>query len=260
MNSLTRFSSASVLAGLIASPAFAVSVDVPANNVFGNETGHLRLGLAAMSTNSVYDNYDEGARPVPLVFYSGEKFYWMGPQGGFNFISSENHQLSAILEFAPDFWERSELQNKHTSPIANRDDSDRSFNVGFQYLYKSDCGVLRLKAATDISDSHEGGYYELGYSYPFQLGEKLSIVPGVSVTQFDEDYTAYYFADNPDQGTGNEATRMSFKLGVTYELNDNWQLLAGAAVSKLDDVDDGQVILNDDKESNFYIGFTYKVF
>lgn len=260
MNNLTELTVAGLLAGMIASPVFAVGVEVPSTNVLGNESGHLRLGLAVMSKNSVYDNYDEESRAVPLIFYSGERFYWMGPQGGFNFINNSTHQLTAIVEVAPDSWERSELQHPQGSPIARRDDSDRSFNFGAQYLFKSDFGIVKLKAAKDISGAHDGEYYELGYSYPLHPADKWTVVPEVSVTQFDKDYTAYYFADNPGNGSGDEAIRMSFKLGVTYELNDSWQILAGASLSKLDDVNENAVIIDDDEESSFYIGFTYKVF
>ena len=260
MAHVSKFSTAGLLAGLIASPAFAVGIDVPSTNALGNESGHLRLGLATMSKNPVYDNYDEAASVVPLIFYSGERFYWMGPQGGFNFINGSTHQLSAIIEVAPDSWERSELQHPQGSPIARRDDSDRSFNFGVQYLFKSDFGNVKLKAAKDISGAHDGEYYELGYSYPMHPGDKWSVVPELSVTQFDKDYTAYYFVDNPGNGSGDEAIRMSFKLGVTYELNDNWQILAGASLSKLDDIDENAVIIEDDDESTFYLGFSYKVF
>jgi len=52
---------------------------------------------------------------------------------------------------------------------------------------------------------------------------------------------------------------MSFKLSVTYELNDNWQVLAGASLSKLDDVNENTVII-DDEASAFYVGFMCKVF
>ncbi|PCJ34451.1 MAG: hypothetical protein COA75_13485 [Cellvibrionales bacterium] len=260
MNQLIKFSAVGLFAGLLTSAALAVGVDVPSTNALGNESGHLRLGLAAMSKNPVYDNYDEEGRAVPLIFYSGERFYWMGPQGGFNFINGSTHQLSAIVEVAPDSWERSELQRPHGSPIAGRDDSDRSFNAGVQYLFKSDFGNVKLKAAKDISGAHDGEYYELDYSYPMHLGDKWTVVPGISVTQFDKDYTAYYFADNPSNGSGDEAIRTSFKLGVTYELNDNWQILAGASLSTLDDIDENAVIIEDDDESTFYIGFTYKVF
>jgi len=51
VNHLTTFSAAGLLAGLIAAPAFAVSIEVPLTNALGNESGHLRLGQAAMSKN-----------------------------------------------------------------------------------------------------------------------------------------------------------------------------------------------------------------
>jgi len=263
MNQLFKFSAASLLTGFIAAPAFAAGVDVPKTNVFGNESGHLRLGLAAMHEETAYDKYDNESRVVPLIFYSGERFYWMGNQGGFNFINSDHHQFSGILEIGPDQWERSELQHRNRPPvsaISQRDDSDLSLNFGLQYVFKSKLGALSLKAATDISDAHDGEYYEIGYSYAFHPSDKWTIVPAVTLTQFDKDYSAYYFADDPDKGVGDEVRRISFKLGVTYSLNENWQITGGASLSQLDDLEEKQVIVDDDEESSYYIGFTYKVF
>ncbi len=255
-----------LLTAALATPGIAIGTvgNIPAEPA-SKEVSELRLGLAVVSRSTAYRDYDDDEMAVPLIIYKSEKFYWLISQGGFNFINKPNHQLSAIVEIGPDEWDKDDLKNSSPLNTPLLDDRDRSFNAGLQYVFRGDWGAVKVKALTDISDNHEGNYGDVSYSYPWNISDKFRLVGTVGVTLLDSDYTTYYYGIPKDQlggsnaGELDDANRSYASLLATYHLNKKWQLLGVIRATAFDSELDDSRFTDDDMESIFALGVTYKM-
>lgn len=228
-----------------------------------------RIGLAAVHKETAYDHYDDDTTAAPLIMYQGERFYWMIAQGGYKFLDNKgDHQLAAIVEIGPDYWDEDDVDNDAFDPavVGKIEDRDRSFNAGFLYTYRKDWGIIKLKAATDISDEHNGNYGDISYSYPFNVNKQLNITATVGVNFMDSDYATYYYGFEDavgGRGDVDDAHRTYGSLTATYDLDDKWQLIGVVKAVALDDElesSSSQIRLaDDDIESMFAFGITYKL-
>lgn len=265
MNIANKIASALVTVALTYTGTTMAAVGtIPAESA-AKEQGQLRLGLAAMMRSTAYRDFDDEVMPVPLIIYTSKKFYWQISQGGFNFINNRNHQLSAIVEIGPDEWDKGDLEDDSPLNTDLLEDRDRSFNAGVQYTFRGRWGAVKFKALTDVSDTHEGNYGDISYTYPWRVTNEIALVGTVGVSLLDSDYTTYYYGIPEDQAGGStageldDASRAYVSLLATYNLTKKWQLLGLLKATALDSELEDSIFTDDDIESAFALGFTYKL-
>lgn len=267
---LIKFSSlATALSVAVCFPSIAASTisggDLPAADT-SKSTRLFRVGIAAISKQSAYRDFDDEVTAAPIIMYKGKHFYWMISQGGYNFFSNRSrHQIAAIVEIGGDSWEKEDLEDDSFLQDLPIEDRDRAFNAGLLYSYRASWGVIKTKIATDVSDSHDGNYGDISYSYPWRASDKLTFVASIGVNLIDSDYATYYYGI-PDLIEVDSATRVYASIFATYALDDRWQLLgflkAVSLDSELEDNPLGMLsqrrLTDDDTESIAGLGFTYK--
>jgi outer membrane protein len=269
MNTMKLNFTVAALSMTVCFPSVAASIisggDLPAAET-SKSTSLFRMGIAAISKQSAYQDFDDEATVAPIIMYKGENFYWMISQGGYNFFSnSSSHQLAAIVEIGGDSWKKEDLEDDSFLQDLSIEDRDRAFNAGLLYSYRASWGAIKTKIATDVSDTHEGNYGDISYSYPWRVSDKLMLISTIGVNWIDSDYATYYYGI-PGLIEVDDATRVHASIFATYTLDPRWQVMGFLKVVSLDsELEDNPLgilserrLTDDNTESVVGLGFTYK--
>lgn len=271
MNLIKLSTTVAALSVIFCFPSVAASTisggDLPAADT-SKSASLFRVGMAVISKQSAYQDFDDEVTAAPIIMYKGERFYWMISQGGYNFFSNRSsHQVAVIVEIGGDSWEKEDLEDDsflQSLPI-EIEDRDRAFNAGLLYSYRASWGLIETKIATDVSDSHEGNYGDISYSYPWRVSDKLMLISSIGVNWIDSDYATYYYGI-PGLIEVDDATRVHASIFATYTLDSRWQVMGFLKVVSLDsELEDNPLgalserrLTDDDTESIVGLGFTYK--
>jgi outer membrane protein len=225
------------------------------------------LGVAAIVKDSPYAGEGTQVRPIPLITYQGERFYFRGLTAGWQFIDSESFELSAIAKFRFDGFDVDDLGRAELA--ANGldyrllEDRDDGLDMGLVAKWSGVAGELEAEVLADVADASGGQEMSLEYGYPFDVG-KGRLTPNVGVTWLSKDMANYYY------GTLDEEVArgvVDYKpgsvtishVGVSYfrPIGENWSVLGFVKYSVLpDEISDSPFIEPDtDGTASVFIGF-----
>lgn len=225
------------------------------------------LGVAAVVKDSPYAGEGTRVRPIPLITYQGEKFYFRGLTAGWTFIDNESFELSAIAKFRFDGFDvddlgRAELADNGLD-YRLLEDRDDGLDLGLAAKWSGAAGEIEAEVLADVIDASGGQEVSLEYGYPFHIG-KGRLTPNVGVTWLSKDMANYYY------GTLDEEVArgvVDYKpgsvtiphVGLSYfrPIGENWSVLGFVKYSALpDEISDSPFIEPDtDGTASLFIGF-----
>jgi MipA family protein len=203
------------------------------------------LGLGTIVKDSPYAGEGLRVMPIPLVSYSGERFYFRIGGAGWRIIESDSFELTAIGKlrfggFNVDDLGRDELaQNGIDYRLL--EDRDMAFDLGLGMKWAGKAGEFEVKLLTDATDTSGGQEISLEYGYPFQLG-KGSLSPNLSVSWQSKDMANYYYGTlDKEVARGvvdyKPGAAIIPEIGLSYfrPLGEKWSMMAFFKYSILPD-------------------------
>lgn len=227
-----------------------------------------QLGVATLFSDSPYAGEGTRVIPIPLVTYTGERFYFRGITAGWTILGLEGFELSAIAKLRMDGFKiddlgRSELA-RNGLDYRLLEDRDDGLDAGLGMKWSGAAGELELELLTDVTDTSGGQELSIQYGYPFELGQ-ATVTPNVGVTWFSEDMASYYY------GTlDKEVARgvVDYKLdalaiphiGLSFfrPLGEKWSVIGNAKYSRLPDEIEKSPFIEPDTRgtASLFIGFS----
>lgn len=155
------------------------------------------IGIGLGVRDSPYAGEDLRVRPLPVLTYEGERFFWRGRYGGVHLLEKGPFTLDAVLvarldgfDIKDDLGRRQLLANGLDPDLM--EDRDDGLDAGFALSVHGRAGELELEARTDITDASGGHEVTLDYRYALHWGRTV-VVPGVGVSWMSSDLANYYY-------------------------------------------------------------------
>jgi MipA family protein len=252
----------------------ALSSNVMAQTVDGDdavpEDGPPRwgVGVAAVVKDSPYAGEGTRVRPIPLITFQGERFYFRGLTAGWQLVGGESFELSAIAKFRFDGFDVDDLGRRELA--ANGldyrllEDRDDGLDLGLAAKWSGAAGEIEAEVLADAIDASGGQEVSLEYGFPFDIGQGR-LTPNAGVTWLSKDMANYYYgtlAEEVARGV------VDYKpgsvtiphVGVSYfrPIGEKWSLLGFVKYSALpDEISDSPFIEADtDGSASMFIGFS----
>lgn len=199
--------------------------------------GDWSVGIGAGTERLSYRAYDRQTALLPIVNYSGERFFVQGPSAGMHLLKTDAQQFNLNVYYLPiDFkpkdsrdWAMQQLDRRRATMMA-----------GVSYHHNANWGTVSAEVSADTLGRSDGILADLSYQYPIQFG-LLNLMPGVGVQWYNSKHSQYYYGVS-----ANEAMRSGLNvyradsgsspyLSLTsyYNLSQNWQVFFMGRYSRL---------------------------
>lgn len=202
------------------------------------------IGIGYGLTTPIYHN-DKNDYVLPIVDLEYDKFFLKGGSTyglslGYKLIEEDNYVLSLYgMPFGGYEVKNSDMK----SGYKGIDDRDTQLMAGVELAYYPGIYELQTKIAAEYGK--EGGHFNFSISRPYQVTEKLTLIPSVSYVYYDSNFVDYYFGvDSHEVGkpggeniTREFSAREAHRVGVgvlgNYRVNDTVSLMGFTGVTKL---------------------------
>lgn len=226
------------------------------------------IGIGYGVTTPIYHN-DKNDYVLPIVDLEYDKFFMKGGSTyglslGYKLIEEDNYVLSLYgMPFGGYEVKNSDMKDGYKGI----DDRDTHLMGGVELAYYPGIYELETKVAAEYGE--EGGHFNLSVSRPYQITEKLTIIPSVNYIYYDSNFVDYYFGVDSHEvsrnGDGKITNTFSgegahrFGVGVlgNYRLNDTISLMGFTGVTKLSGEMSNSPIVDNDVIYIFGTGVIY---
>ena len=203
------------------------------------------LGVGAAASDSPYAGEGMRVRPIPLISYHGEKFFFEGITAGWQFIESDSFELAAIAKLRLDGFDIDDLGRRELASngldYRRLEDRDDSLDVGATGKWSGMAGELEIELLADVTDTSGGQEIAIQYGYPMQWGRTL-VTPNVGVTWLSKDMANYYYGTLDEEVARGVVDYKPDAVAIPHVgvsvmriLGDRWSMLAFLKYSVLPD-------------------------
>lgn len=201
------------------------------------------LGLGAAVSDSVYAGEGTRVKPVPLLTYEGERFFWRGIGGGVHLLQQDGLSLDATLSGRMDGIDRKDFGTRELAERGiNRallEDRDDGLDLGLAATWRGSMGQLELGLKQDVTSASKGYEASLKYGYPFQWGG-ARIVPNVGISHMSKKLANYYYGTLPEEVARGVASYQPgsaavprIGVDVMRPFAGRWMFIGGVSYKKL---------------------------
>jgi len=193
------------------------------------------LGASYRVQTSPYKDEETLDDFLPLIMYSGEKFYLAGTSLGIHLVDNESWQINAFTAY------RFGGFNEENSDFLDGMERDDSVDLGISFTRNTNWGEFSLTPAADISDNHRGWEAELRWQRDYQRG-RWRWQPWIGITYQNSQLSQYYYGVEQDEV---ELNRPAYQTGssvsggigvnIDYRLNSDIYLSLSLEHERLDD-------------------------
>jgi outer membrane protein len=226
------------------------------------------VGAGVAAIDSPYAGEDIRIRPIPLLSYEGQRFFFRGPTGGYHLVNTRTFSVDFIGAARLDGIDVEDLgMDELAARGVDRgllEDRDDQLDAGFGLSWRGDFGELQLRAVTDITDTSDGQEVSLTYSRRMQMG-LFTITPLVSVSYLSEDLANYYYGilDNEvSRGVMNyepgAAVTPQAGVNVMRPFGEHWAMMASVRYVLLPDEFSDSPLIESDSSASMFLGLTYR--
>lgn len=227
----------------------------------------ITTGVGVNTKHEAWKGTDAKQGLVPLI--SAEYGHWLIGKDGivsYSLLSEEDFGLSMGVNYRNDGYDTDKLMSseKSTDVVFNGYDSPEG---DFTFKVDSYWKFVNLSVEQDISGHSKGLTADLGIEVPiFNIGRDFMVQARATMHWQSSDYANYIYgvsAKQVDETVGRTAytlgsvTNYSLGLSAFYQINNNWNLIASAQYTKLDDAITDSPLIGDDKITGAFIGASY---
>lgn len=155
-----------------------------------------QLGVASVFSDSPYAGEGTRVIPIPLVTYTGERFFFRGITAGWTILGLEGLELTAVAKLRMDGFKIEDLGRvelaRNGLDYRLLEDRDNGLDAGLGMKWTGTAGEFEVELLTDVTDTSGGHALYIQYGYPFELGG-ATVTPNVGATWMSEDMASYYY-------------------------------------------------------------------
>ncbi len=167
-----------------------------------NETSNQRpqatgfiYGAGVAYQQQLYKGFDQRTIALPLIGYVGENLNVFGPFVSYSFYKKDDWKVDVNL--SPRFSGYEASDSPFFEGMSERKDS---LDAGFSLNYSPANWTLKFSTLSDVLSKSKGNEFSFMVANKHKIG-LLSIEPSVTISQFDNDLSDYYFGVLQNEAT-----------------------------------------------------------
>ncbi len=222
----------------------------------------ITVGAGVIWRDQPYEDFSDNDkfRPVPLVLWEGEKFFFRASRFGYKLIDSGPWEFSPIIEFQGDGYE-----SDSSDALEGMNDRDPWIGAGAQLIYQPGKFGVRFKGTGDITDESNGGRFSGEGFYKTKRGNWF-LGTAAGAEWVSEGYNGYYYGVDRSEVIegvrpeyeGDSGTNFYIDGSVFYQrANSPWMYIGFAKYTFYDDEVDDSPITEDDQMLTLGVGIAY---
>jgi outer membrane protein len=226
------------------------------------------IGAGAAAIDSPYAGEDIRIRPIPLLSYEGERFFFRGATGGYHFI----HTPAVSFDFiGAARLDGIDVEDLGVDELAARgidrrllEDRDDQLDAGLGLSWRGGLGELQLRAVTDVTDTSSGQEMSLTYSYRMQMGS-FTVTPLVGIAYLSEDLANYYYGTLDEEVSRGvvdykPGSAVTTQAGVNLmrPIGEHWAMMGSVRYTMLPDELSDSPLIESDSSASMFLGLTYR--
>ncbi len=229
-----------------------------------DENGKWSVGIGTVVQNSPFRGEKISATPIPVIDYSSKNLFIRGLRAGYHFKKVENPRVGGFFFdgfFSPRFRPGESRKNV-------------SLDFGLAAGYQAPMGSVTFSFQPDIVGG--GGGTELAAEYAFTFvtqDRKHLLIPAIKATWQSRELAEYLWGideetylktlANPEETVlepymmGQSVLNLSAAMTHVYRIDDNWNTMALAKVTALDNDITNNPAIERQFDYSFIFGFAY---
>lgn len=212
------------------------------------------IGIGYGVTTPIYHN-DKNSYILPIINLEYDNFFVTGASRyglslGYKLLEEDNYVLSLYgMPFGGYELKNSDMKDGYKGI----EDRDTYIMGGAELTYYP--GIYNLKTALAAEYGEKGGHFSLKVSRPYQVSNKLTLVPSLNYVYYDSNFMDYYFGIDSNEINNdkiretyspNGGHRVEFGILGNYRINDTFSLMGFTGVTKLSsEISDSPIVDND---------------
>ncbi len=222
----------------------------------------LQIGLAAVTSQSIYQGGNNQTRVFPAIDYQYKRFYFQAGDLGFKVIDEGNWEV----DFGLGVDLIGDVDRGDSPLLENLPDISLPLNAFTSAQYKSSIGLFKIKHNHEINNKHNGNTSSLSYSAPIFAGKWL-LLPQLSYEHYSAEVINYFFGVTPTDASvdfpayrASSGTAFSLSILSLYQINNKWSFVGNLKNDFLGDEITDSPIVDSDQRFSVFAGFLYKFF
>lgn len=222
----------------------------------------LQIGLAAVSSESIYVGGQSQSRAFPAIDYQYKKFYFQAGDLGVKLIDTNDWEMNLGLgvNLAGD-------TDRGESPLFNQlPELSVPLNAFISTQYKTPLGSIKLTYELEVNNKHDGHSASIDYSTPLRLGQWM-IIPKVGIEHHSRDVVNYFYGvaqtgSSPALPAYQSGSVQNWHIGITglRTLNKKWSFLGSVRNEFYGDAITDSPLVDDDQRLSIFAGVLYQFF
>jgi len=228
----------------------------------GSTDHELKLGLAAVTSESIYRGGSSQTRVFPAIDYRYKRFYFQAGDLGYKWVDDKNWEV----DFGLGVNLVGDVDRGDSRLLRDLPDLSFPVNAFVAAQYKTKIGLFRIKHNHEINNKHDGQSTSLSYSAPI-FHRNWLIMPQLSYEHHSAEVVNYFFGVNPEDATADYGAYQtgsghSYQLSVLalYEINDRWSFVGNVQNEFFSDEISDSTLVDDDQRLSVFAGFLYSFF
>jgi len=224
-------------------------------------------GLGVYSANEAWKGTDSKQGLAPML--SAKYGNWLIGQDGivsYSVLNEEDFGISVGVNYRNEGYDTDKFMGSESSTDEvfkgyKSPEADLTVKVEGYWQF------VNLSVEQDISGHSKGLTADLGIEVPiFNIGKDFMVQAEATVHWQSSDYANYIYGVSDTQVdvsvgrtayTVGSATNYSVGLSAFYQLNTDWNVIASAQYTKLDDAIADSPLIGEDKVTGIFIGASY---
>lgn len=222
----------------------------------------LQLGVAAVSSDSIYIGGSSQSQVFPAIDYQYKRFYIQAGDFGVNLIDEKNWEI----DFGLGVNLVGDTDRGESRLLNNLPSLSYPVNAFLSAQYKTSIGLFKIKYNHEINNKHNGNNSSISYAAPIFRGKWL-FMPQIAYEYHSAEVVNYFFGITPEYATNEfqayqsgSATAYQLSVLALYEMNEKWSFVGNIQTEKYSDEITNSPIVSDDQRTSVFAGLLYKFF
>ncbi|MFK0569991.1 MipA/OmpV family protein [Endozoicomonas sp.] len=221
------------------------------------------VGLGVQYESSIYQDMDAEINPAVIVSFDYGDFWVRHESVGYTLFSGDNWSLSPVLTM--DMGEGFEVADADDNSrlYDGLEDRDSGFGYGITLAYDMQWAELSTSLLQDTESSYS---VEMELAKAYQITDKLSLEPAISLAYRSASYNDYYFGIDEDEASKNSlltaydadsGVDMGLAMTASYELSPQWIVMGQASYTRFSSAAKDSVLVDSNNQASVAMGIAY---
>lgn len=229
-------------------------------NVAADDSWEFGLGLGVQSSKNLYKEIGTQTNAFPVIYAKKGNFQLLGNRAEYRFIDNGKFQLKALGHYRLEGFEADD-----STYLNGMKERESALELGIGASIQTSAGQFSSSLLSDVSGTHEGHEFSLGWEKKLPLNQHWVIKPSAEINWRSEDLNNYYYGVNSSEAAANRTAYIandgtSYSLGIDafYHIDKQQTVQMGVGVTGWsNDISDSSLVEHD-STTNIKAAYTFR--